>query len=297
MPQDPQSLDSEGVVVAVIPQDPQERVQIRRISSSPLEAVRTQQSLVRGTVARVGLQQPRASLLIHEESKTPGLEINARANVLARAHQDQPGAPENIIGPAVLCGPLNGRASETSLPEHYLTLLRHEGAFRAQVRTHQDPEVWSGNDVRFDSWHWAYVWVLALAERWTEVKDVRVVPTLSLDLVQEWIQLGNHHLSRRRPGGSSGQLFANGITACYSSEELIQNISSSTALDRAAALSYRDLCIVNQSRDLEDWFGIRAGVVFSVPELLPKIADGTFADWMRRVLAAEPATIQAAASV
>jgi hypothetical protein len=130
--------------------------------------------IVGGYLEAVSLDSPSSTLYVNEQGKLNDLPINPRATMLLRAHQPALRFFDYIAGDALLTGPVDEQGDDTNVPDEFVNMFFQARRFRAEVQTFGDPG-WYGNQLHFDSWTDAYGYVLNLAQRWTQVEDVRVV--------------------------------------------------------------------------------------------------------------------------
>ena len=68
-----------------------------------------------------------------------------------------------------------GRGSTTDLPSDFVELLLDTKSYKIEVQTVTEPKVWYGNQARFETYFEAGIYAINLAERWIQVRDVRVI--------------------------------------------------------------------------------------------------------------------------
>jgi hypothetical protein len=133
------------------------------------------QQAVRGHIETISLDTPSSTLYANENGKTNDLAINHRATMLLWAHQRAFRFFDYIAGDALLVGPIDEQGDDTDVPDQFVNMCPKPLASVPKVQTRGDP-AWHGDDVRFDRWTDAYSYVLQLAQRWTQIEDVCVVP-------------------------------------------------------------------------------------------------------------------------
>jgi hypothetical protein len=95
--------------------------------------------------------------------------------MLLWAHQPAFRFFDYVAGDALLTGPVDDRGDDTDVPGEFVNMFFQVSRFRAEVQTRGDPG-WYGNELRFDRWTDAYGYAIDLAQRWSQVEDVRVMP-------------------------------------------------------------------------------------------------------------------------
>jgi hypothetical protein len=158
------------ITAIVIPVDPTQSLHREQISPSDVDAYRV---VVGGPLQIVAFDRPPAALYVNEEGKLDGLNVNARATVLAWVHNSNLRGHDVIVGDALLVGPPDPSGNDRSVPEEYLRLLLNPGTFTVEVQVHGD-ERWYGNEQVFGDVFAAYAAGIDLAQRWTHVVHVRV---------------------------------------------------------------------------------------------------------------------------
>ena len=74
-----------------------------------------------------------------------------------------------------LVGSRGGTGSTTDLPRYFVELLLRTPRYKIEVQTASEPKAWFGNSARFGTYFEASIYAINLAERWIQVRDVRVV--------------------------------------------------------------------------------------------------------------------------
>jgi hypothetical protein len=163
------------VITAIaIPADlnrPVERVEIKPIDVDAYRA------LVGGNLEVLGLDQPPASLYVNEEGKLDGLPLNHRATSVLWMHSSVFRGKDVVAGDAFIVGPADEHGNDLTVPAELETLLLDTPSYRVEVKTYGS-DGWYTNQLVFDRWPVAYGYALDLAERWTLVEKVRVVPAV-----------------------------------------------------------------------------------------------------------------------
>lgn len=155
----------------VIPADTE--VAMRREQIAP--RLPDYQAITGGSIERVSLENPAASLYVNEDGKLLELPLNRRATLLLWMHNPAFRYRDAIVGDALLIGPVDGDGYDTKVPDELANVLFETKRFRPEVQVHGESG-WHGNDRRFDNWIDAYSYALDLSRRWTAVRDIRVVP-------------------------------------------------------------------------------------------------------------------------
>lgn len=156
----------------VIPADEESAMRQAEIGASHLADY---QAITGGLIEHIELQNPLSSLYINEEGKLLELPVNRRATLLLWMHNPAFRMRDLIVGDALLVGPADSEGYDTNVPDALTATLFEAKRFRTEVQVHGE-DGWHGNDLHFDNWVNAYSYVLDLERRWTQVRDVRVVP-------------------------------------------------------------------------------------------------------------------------
>ena len=133
------------------------------------------QAVTGGLIELVGLDNPPSSLYFNEEGKLLELPMNRRATLLLWMHNPAFRMRDVIVGDALMVGSVDSEGYDTSVPDELAKMLFEAKRFRPEVQVYGE-DAWHGNQRRFDNWMDAYGYVLDLERRWTQVRDVRVVP-------------------------------------------------------------------------------------------------------------------------
>jgi len=267
------------ITAIVIPVD---LVEPLRLEQLDVHDYNTYRRLVDGYFTIVGLNRPRASLYVNEDGQLLQMRENARATALLWVHRSEFRGHPAIVGQAFIVGPPDDEDNATSVPQDLIDLLFTTTRYRVQVQT-QGNSKWYGNEQVFTDWFTAYHYGVLLAQRWTLIKDVRVVPELDDELLETWYQLGRD--TPEIAAATDPPFTKNSFTGCYSVEELAERISK-TAWPIGTTFYYRDLCFIQWVTGGDEWFAIRHGIVLESFELIPRITDGTFASLVHRLLTA-----------
>lgn len=158
------------ITVIVIPADMDQPLRQEQIDPGDLNAYRR---LVGGSIEAVRLDEPAASLYLNDEGKLEQLPVNHRATALVWAHNKLYRGQDVIVGDTFLTGPLNKRGDDTTAPDEFIELLVTAKRFRVITKTYGDEKYYS-NLRTFEAWFDAYVYGVDLAQRWTQVEDIRI---------------------------------------------------------------------------------------------------------------------------
>lgn len=244
--------------------------------------VGTYRQIIGGPIELVLLDRPSASLYFHGEGKLEGLPINTRATALLWVHNSALRGQDVIVGPALILGPVDRRGDDETVPEDLVDLLLHTKRFRFQVKVRGEV-AWAGNDVVYGSWLDAYLDGIQLAQRWTQVEDIRVVPELDDDLREAWFRAGQ--TNRWIRAANDPPFTRDSFVGCYSIEELAERLAAGMWCV-GTAFYYRDLCLIQQVDGGDEWLTIRHRVPFESLTVGPLIEAGRFTELVRRFLAA-----------
>lgn len=134
------------------------------------------QAAVGGNIEAIDFVNPAASFFVNEEGKLIRLEMNRRATLMLWLHNPAFRGQDVIMGPAVLIGQPDSEGDTTDAPQELDDLIFDTISYRVMVETIGEPDNWVGNQARYDNWVDAYNAALSLAERWTLVNQVKVIP-------------------------------------------------------------------------------------------------------------------------
>lgn len=257
----------------------QEPIRQQQIGKSDLADYR---ELVCGDLQLIALDRPSASLYCNDAGKLLNLPVNERATALLWAHNRAFRGRDVINGPAFIVGPADPDGDDLTAPADLVDLLFHTKRYRVQVQVSGDAR-WAGNNTVFTDWLEAYRHGLDLAQRWTLVEEVRVIPDLDEELLERWYQLG---MQNRWIKEADDPAFTRGsFVGCYSVDELAEAIGHGN-WTVGTAFYYRDLCFINQVEGGDEWLTIRHGIAFESMTLGPSIENGRFAPLVQRLLTA-----------
>lgn len=133
------------------------------------------QAAVGGYIEPVTIERPRMTIFANEEGKVRQLPINRRATYLWWLHSPSVRGHDMLVGDVALIGSRGGAGSTISLPADFIELLLETASYKIEVRTADEPKSWYSNQREFDTYFEAAIYALNLLERWTQVRDVRVV--------------------------------------------------------------------------------------------------------------------------
>lgn len=138
--------------------------------------IKTMQGYVGGNFDVIDLDRPHCSIFFGDESKLiHDWHANRRATWILWLHKSEFRRMDVIAGDTFITGPPDKGGNTKSVPAELLTLLFDTSLFKVEVQTEEDGE-WSGNGLEFTQWEEAYQYALRLADRWTAVLHLRVVP-------------------------------------------------------------------------------------------------------------------------
>lgn len=268
------------ITAIVVPVDVKEPIRLEEINRHDLNAYR--RLVGNGPIEMLNLDRPAASLYLNESGKNRGLAFNPRATSLVWVHNSLMRGRDVIVGPAFIVGPVNRLGDDKTVPDDLVNLLFKTKRYRVEVQTVNDSS-WNGNGLAFDNWYAAYVYGIELAQRWRLVEEVRVIPELDVELRDAWYQVGLENPWIKN--ADDPPFTKDSFTGCYSVEELAERISGASWAV-GVAFYYRDLCFINQVEGGDEWLAIRHGIAFESVTAEPLIENGTFAQLVRRLLAA-----------
>lgn len=108
------------IKVVFIPAATDEPAVVKEIDGDDIHAY---QKLIGGDVEVLRLFHPRGRLLVNMEGLAKGLPANPRATALALMHHANITLNQEIVGEAVLTGPLDRVGFELEVPTRYLVEL------------------------------------------------------------------------------------------------------------------------------------------------------------------------------
>ena len=133
------------------------------------------QAAVGGYIEPVTIERPRMTIFTNEEGKAQQLPINRRAMYLWWLHSPSVRGHDILVGDVALIGSRGGAGSTTNLPTDLVELLLETPRYKIEVQTIAEPKAWFGNQARFETYFEAGIYAINLAERWIQVRDVRVI--------------------------------------------------------------------------------------------------------------------------
>lgn len=154
-----------------IPQDEE-----RPLYKVAIDGLSGMQAAVGGYIQVVDLTPLGASLVLDEEGKLKGKEINRRATLLfwllfpSVRHRDA------IVGDVIVIGAPDDDGNSTDVPEAVTKLLFETKSYKAEFQTLDDANKFNGNLRRFEDYFEAVNYALGKSEAWTMVERCRVVP-------------------------------------------------------------------------------------------------------------------------
>jgi hypothetical protein len=163
------------ITAIVIPADLEHPLRQEQVLPADVDVYR---DVVGGPLQLIAFDRPQACLYVNEEGKLEtAAVVNARATLLTWVHNSAlRNRNDVVVGDVLLVGPPDRQGVDLSTPETYIELLFTATAFKIEVQVHGD-DGWYGNEQIFGDVFAAYSAGVTLALRWTNVVDVRVVPT------------------------------------------------------------------------------------------------------------------------
>jgi hypothetical protein len=267
------------ITAIVIPDDQSEPIRLEQLDEHDLDSY---QRLVGGSIEIINLERPASTLYLNDEGKLLGLPLNQRATALLWTHNSAFRGQDVIMGPAFIVGPPDEEGHDEDVPPELVELLLETKRYCVQVQTHDDHR-WHGNELVFTDWFEAYAYGGKLAQRWSLVEEVRVIPELDDELREAWYALGlaNPWIKEADDPAFTRSSF----TGCFSVDELQERIVASTWAI-GTAFYYRNLCFIQQVDGGDEWLTIRHGLAFESISLLPFIERDELASLVQRLLAA-----------
>lgn len=157
----------------LVPVDEEKPVELVELEAGDFRAI---QSFVGGTFQCLDLERPDATLFISDEGKINGSELNRRSTIMLWVHDSRFREQDTVAGDALILGTPDQDGNTQSVPDVLVNLLFHTAEYRYLVQTNGSDE-WNGNGVRCANWLEAYSEALKLAQRWSLVQEVTVVPS------------------------------------------------------------------------------------------------------------------------
>ena len=275
------------ITAIVIPAEPDQPIRQQQLNQHDLDAYR---QIVGGHLELVHFVRPSAGMYINEEGKLNGLPFNHRATALLWAHNSAFRGRDVIVGPAFIVGPADHCGDDTSAPNDLVDLLFNTERYRVQVQTSRTGN-WHGNELVFTDWSAAYQYVLDLADRWTLVAEVRVIPDHDQELLSQWYEIGRGNLWIRH--ADDPPFTRASFSGCQSIDELEERLGY-TNWSPGTAFYYRDLCFINQVDGGDEWLTIKtfwedgrpSSLTFESITVDRYIKEGRFKDLIERLLKA-----------
>lgn len=159
------------ITCIVIPADTQQPLVTQELSTADDLAY---EQIVDGNFQVVYLERPESSMYVNVNGKDDGLPLNPRATAILWAHNSAFRGADVLVGDVVIVGPVGPNGDDLAAPDEFVDLLLGRGPFKIEVQVDNE-NGWLGNDRRFDDVHVAYLVGVDLAQRWTKVREVRVV--------------------------------------------------------------------------------------------------------------------------
>lgn len=156
----------------LIPQDEEKRIQKVYFESGNVEIMR---NYIHGPLEIVNFDNPPTTIWCDEEAKfKQGWRPNRRITLLLWVHSSAFRNFEVIAGDVLLTGHADENGNTMGAPDQLLKLMFERNALRIEVQTKEDGP-WNTNGQWYSDWESAYIDAVQLAERWSLVKEVRVV--------------------------------------------------------------------------------------------------------------------------
>lgn len=133
------------------------------------------QAAVGGYIEPVQIERPRMTLFANEEGKVRQLPTNHRATCLWWVQSPEARCRDILVGDIALVGSRGGAGSTTDLPRDFLDLLLATRRYRVESQTTSRPRSWVTHDIEFETYFDACIYGINLMERWSRVRDIRVV--------------------------------------------------------------------------------------------------------------------------
>jgi hypothetical protein len=133
------------------------------------------QAVVDGYIEPVSIPEAGLTIFANEEGKVRNLPINRRATCLWWLLSRSARGNDVLVGDVAIVGSRGGSGSTSDVSPDFIELLLETPSYRVEVRTVAEPNDWYGNQARFDTFFEAAIYGINLAERWTQVCDIRVV--------------------------------------------------------------------------------------------------------------------------
>ncbi|MBB4910537.1 DUF3846 domain-containing protein [Actinophytocola algeriensis] len=275
------------ITAIVIPVELDQPIRQQQLNQHDLDAYR---QLVGGHLELVHFVRPPAGMYINDEGKLDGLPLNHRATALLWAHNSAFRNRDVIVGPAFVVGPADRRGDDTSAPTDLVELLFSTERYRAQVQT-GDSSNWYGNELVFTDWLAAYQYVLDLADRWTLVQEVRIIPKPDDAMLDQWYEIGRGNLWIRHADDPPFTMAS--FSGCQSIDELEERLGY-TNWSLGTAFYYRNLCFINQVDGGDEWLAIKTfwddgrpnSLAFESITFARYIEEGRLKDLIERLLKA-----------
>jgi hypothetical protein len=267
------------ITAIVIPVDPAQPIRQQHLEKRDVDAYR---AIVGGNLQILNLERPPATMYLNEEGKYEGLRVNDRATALLSVHNSAFRGRDVIAGTAFLVGVPDQHGDDTSVPDDFVELLFNTPRYRVQMWTSAARQ-WGTDSLVFINWWEAYRYAVQLADSWSVIEEVRVVPELDAALREQWYQLGVGNPWIRE--ANDPPFTRNSFIGCFSVKELEDQLGFGN-WSLGTAFYYRDLCFINQINGGDEWLTIRHGVAFESITVQSYIEDGEFASLITRLLTA-----------
>jgi len=145
------------------------------LREEPFEALLDYQRAVGGYVELVHTELERLTLYANEEGTVRGLPINRRATCMWWLLSPAVRGSDVLVGDVVVVGAQHGYRSTTDLSKEFRDLLLETPAYKVELRTDDSKGRWFSNEVHFASYFETAIYAIDLMERWSAVRDIRVI--------------------------------------------------------------------------------------------------------------------------
>jgi Domain of unknown function (DUF3846) len=267
------------ITAIVIPADPAEPIRREQLNKHDVDAYR---AIVGGPLQVLNLDRPPASIYLNDEGKLDGLPVNDRATALLWVHNAAFRGRDVICGTAFVVGVPDQHGDDTRVHEDLVELLFRTRRFCVQMWTRGGRQ-WSSDTPVLTDWLQAYRYAIQLAQSFSIIEEVRVVPELDDALREQWYQLGITNPWIKE--ADDPPFTRNSFVGCFSLKELEDQLGFGN-WSLGTAFYYRDLCFINQINGGDEWLTIRHGIAFESITFRSYIENGEFASLITRLLTA-----------
>jgi hypothetical protein len=146
------------------------------ITEEPFDGLADYQKAVGGYVELVHISEPKLTIYANEEGKVYGLPINRRATCMWWLLAPESRGLDLLVGNVVVIGAQRGPNSSTEVSPDFRGLLLETTIYKVELRTVQSKTRWFSNEIHFNTYFEAAIYAIDLMERWSAVRDIRVIP-------------------------------------------------------------------------------------------------------------------------